>query len=131
MAQYFVTPIQENRKQRWEKIYGRVWLPVKYPQPHIACTQRWGETPVYYLDTTAVPGPLLDRLATFEARRMGLSYTEARMAVRREWLIRAEGCRVERSAPTGNTPWQPAFTFLQQVPLRPALPKLRAPAAFS
>lgn len=118
---YIVTPIDETRAQQWEKTYGRSHLPVKYPQPHIACTQRWGDVPVYYLDATAVPNALLNRLATYEARRMGISYAEARLAVRREWLIRAEGCKVEKLAQSGATPWQPAFSFLQNVPLQPRL----------
>ncbi|MCP4359623.1 MAG: hypothetical protein GY796_16575, partial [Chloroflexi bacterium] len=63
MTQFFVTPIQENYAQRWERIYGRSHLPVKYSQPHMACTQRWGDAPVYYLDVSAVPDALLDRLA--------------------------------------------------------------------
>ncbi len=116
---YAVTPTDEIRAQHWERIYGRSHLPVKYPQPHIACTQRWGDVPVYYLDVTAVPSALLNRLATYEARRMGISYAEARLAVRREWLIRAEGCKVEKLAQSGTTPWQPAFAFLQNVPLQP------------
>ncbi len=114
---YFVTPTQEKQIKLWEKIYGRSHLPVKYPSPHLACTQRWGEALVYYLDVTAVPAALLDRLAVYEARRMGVSYAEARQAVRHEWLIRAEGCRLETDTPQTITPWQPAFSFLQKVPL--------------
>lgn len=122
MAQYVITPINENRAKRWEKVYGRTELPIKFPLPHLACTQRWGDVPVYYLDVTAVPAALLDRLATFEARRTGTSYQEARLAVRREWLIRADECQPARKAvTTPMTPsWQPAFPFLQQVPLRPS-----------
>lgn len=122
MAQYVITPINDNRAKRWEKVYGRTELPVKFPLPHLACTQRWGDVPVYYLDVTAVPAALLDRLATFEARRTGTSYQEARLAVRREWLIRADECQPARkAAPTPASPsWQPAFPFLQQVPLRPS-----------
>ena len=122
MTQYVITPINENRAKRWEKVYGRTELPVKYALPHLACTQRWGDVPVYYLDVTAVPTALLDRLATFEARRTGTSYKEARLAVRREWLIRADECQPARKAmPIPNAPsWQPAFPFLQQVPLRPS-----------
>lgn len=118
MTQFFVSPLEENRKQRWERIYGRSYLPIKYPTPHIACTQRWGDVPVYYLDVTAVPDALLDRLATYEAKRMGIHYQEARAAVRREWLIRAEGCLVERELPETTSNWQPSFSFLQKVPLR-------------
>ncbi|MCP4419953.1 MAG: hypothetical protein GY805_25350 [Chloroflexi bacterium] len=120
MAQYVITPINENRAKRWEKVYGRSELPVKYPLPHLACTQRWGDVPVYYLDITAVPPALLDRLATFEARRAGISYHEARYAVRQEWLIRADACQPARKAvatPTAPT-WQPAFPFMQKIPLR-------------
>jgi len=129
MAQFVITPINENRAIRWEKMYGRTELPIKYPLPHLACTQRWGDVPVYYLDVTAVPAALLDRLATFEARRTGTSYQEARLSVRREWLIRADECQPARQAIT--TPmadsWQPAFPFLQQVPLRPSRrPQTRA-----
>jgi hypothetical protein len=122
MTQYVISPINENRAKRWEKVYGRTELPVKYPLPHLACTQRWGDVPVYYLDVTAVPAALLDRLATFEARRTGTSYPEARLTVRREWLIRADECQPARKAmPTPASPsWQPAFPFLQQVPLRPS-----------
>lgn len=116
----FVTPTNEYRAQLWEKVYGRTHLPVKYARPQIACTQRWGEVPVYYLDTTAVPAALLDRLATYEARRMGISYAEARTAVRREWLIRADDCRVDTAIVTSSEPLQPAFPFLQNVPLRVA-----------
>ncbi len=121
MAQYMITPINENRAKRWEKVYGRTELPVKYPLPHLACTQRWGDVPVYYLDVTAVPAALLNRLATFEARRTGTSYQEARLAVRREWLIRADECQPARKASSApaSPSWQPAFPFLQQVPLRP------------
>ncbi len=121
MTQYFVTPKKDSRKKRWEKVYGRTTLPIKYPKPHLACTQHWGETAVYYLDTTAVPEALLDRLASFEARRSGISYHEARLNVRREWLILAKGCRVEKRpyVPAGQL-WQPAFPFLQQVQFRPA-----------
>lgn len=127
MAQYFIAPVNEKGAQIWEKIYGRTQLPVKYPQPHLACTQRWGDVPVYYLDVTAVPPALLDRLATYEARRMGISYHEARLNVRREWLIRAEGCQVE-TAPAADSPtWQPAFDFLRQVPLRPSFPRKMRP----
>lgn len=120
MAQYVITPINENRAKRWEKVYGRSELPVKFPLPHLACTQRWGDVPVYYLDVTAVPDALLDRLATFEARRNGTSYQEARLSVRREWLIRADECQPARkviATPTAPS-WQPAFPFFQQVPLR-------------
>ena len=122
MAQYMITPINENRAKRWEKVYGRTELPVKFALPHLACTQRWGDVPVYYLDGAAVPAALLDRLATFEARRSGTSYQEARLAVRREWLIRADECQpAHKAAPTPASPsWQPAFPFLQQVPLRPS-----------
>ena len=128
MAQYVITPINENRAIRWEKVYGRTELPVKYPLPHLAWTQRWGDVPVYYLDVTAVPAALLDRLATFEARRAGTSYQEARLAVRREWLIRADECQpVRKAVPTPVAPsWQPAFPFLQQVPLRPSRRPQRA-----
>ncbi len=121
MTQYVVTPFNENRARRWEKVYGRTELPVKYPLPHLACTQRWGDVPVYYLDVTAVPAALLDRLATFEARRTGTSYHEARLSVRREWLIRADECQPARKAIASPAapPWQPAFPFFQQVPLRP------------
>jgi len=122
---YFVTPLDEKRSQRWEVVYGRSYLPIKYAQPHLACTQRWGTVPVYYLDIAAVPDALLDRIATFEARRLGLSYGEARLNVRQEWLIRAEGCKVEKSLPVEATPWQTPFPFLQQIPLRPHLSKLR------
>ena len=115
MTQFLVTPISENRSKRWEKIFGRSYLPIKYPQPHMACTQRWGDVPVYYLDTTAVPPAMLDRLATYEARRMGIPYDEARLSVRREWLIRAEGCFVDQAQAQGPTSWQPAFPFLQRV----------------
>ena len=118
MTQYFVSPLHENQKQRWEKMYGRSHLPIKYPTPHIACTQRWGDVPVYYLDVMAVPDALLNRLATYESKRMGIHYQEARAAVRREWLIRAEGCLVEREAPTSASIWQPSFSFLQKVPYR-------------
>lgn len=114
---YFVTPLNEHQQQQWEKIYGRSHLPVKYPTPHLACTQRWGDVPVYYLDITAVPPALLDRLATYESRRMGVTYAEARLAVRREWLIRAEGCQIEQGLPSAAPSWQPAFPFLQKVPL--------------
>ncbi len=122
MAQFVITPINENRAKRWEKVYGRTELPIKYALPHLACTQRWGDVPVYYLDITAVPAALLDRLATFEARRAGTSYQEARLAVRREWLIRADECQPARQVMTTPTAvsWQPAFPFLQQVPLRPS-----------
>jgi hypothetical protein len=122
---YFVTPLDEKRSQRWEIVYGRTYLPIKYTQPHMACTQRWGTVPVYYLDITAVPDALLDRIATFEARRLGISYGEARLNVRQEWLILAEGCKIEKTLPAATTPWQTAFPFLQQVPLRPRLGKLR------
>ena len=128
MAKYVITPINENRAKRWEKVYGRTELPVKFPLPHLACTQRWGDVPVYYLDITAVPDALLDRLATFEARRTGTSYQEARLSVRREWLIRADECQPARkviTTPTAPT-WQPAFPFLQQVPLRPSRRPQRA-----
>ncbi|WP_420628259.1 hypothetical protein [Candidatus Leptofilum sp.] len=127
MAQYVITPINENRAKRWEHVYGRTELPVKFPLPHLACTQRWGDVPVYYLDNTAVPDALLDRLATFEARRTRTSYQEARVAVRREWLIRADECQPARKAmPTPAAPsWQPAFPFLQKVPLRPRRPQVR------
>ncbi len=128
MAHYVITPINENRAKRWEKVYGRTELPIKYPLPHLACTQRWGDVPVYYLDSTAVPAALLDRLATFEARRSGTSYAEARLAVRQEWLIRADECQPARKAVT--TPavptWQPAFPFLQQIPARPSRRTQRA-----
>lgn len=117
MAQYYVTPVNENEIRRWEKIYGRTHLPVKYRHPHLACTQRWGDVLVYYLDSTAVPDALLDRLATFEARRLGIRYTEARLIVRREWLIRAAGCQLETTANPDSKPWQPAFSFIPQVPL--------------
>lgn len=125
---YVVTPTDEHRLALWERVYGRTHLPIKYPHPQIACTQRWGEVPVFYLDTTAVPAALLDRLATYEARRMGISYAEARLAVRREWLIRADGCRVTTAVATAVTttdsttlePLQPAFPFVQNVPLRTA-----------
>jgi len=122
---YFVTPLDDKRSQRWEMVYGRSYLPIKYPQPHLACTQRWGTVPVYYLDIAAVPDALLDRIATFEARRLGLNYGEARLNVRQEWLIRAEGCKVEKSLPVEATPWQTPFPFLQQIPLRPQLGRLR------
>ena len=122
---YYITPLDEKRIHRWEMVYGRSHLPIKYPQAHMACTQRWGTVPVYYLDVTAVPDALLDRLATFESRRLGINYTEARMNVRQEWLIRAEGCKLEKSIPVPETPpWQPAFPFLQQIPLQPRLGKL-------
>jgi hypothetical protein len=122
MAQYVITPINENRAKRWEKVYGRTDLPVKFALPHLACTQRWGDVPVYYLDVTAVPDALLDRLATFEARRTRTSYQEARLSVRREWLIRADECLPARKMVTtpSSPSWQPAFPFLQQVPLRPS-----------
>lgn len=122
MAQYVISPVNENRAKRWEKVYGRTELPVKYALPHLACTQRWGDVPVYYLDVTAVPAALLDRLATFEARRTGTSYHEARLSVRREWLIRADECQpAHKAVATPAIPsWQPAFPFLQQVPLRPS-----------
>lgn len=122
----YVTPLDEKRIRRWEMVYGRSHLPIKYNQPHMACTQRWGTVPVYYLDVTAVPDALLDRLATFEARRLGISYTEARLNVRQEWLIRAEGCKLEKPLLVEETtPWQIAFPFLQQVPFQPRLNKLR------
>ncbi|MCP4358310.1 MAG: hypothetical protein GY796_09875, partial [Chloroflexi bacterium] len=101
-----------------ERIYGRSHLPVKYSQPHMACTQRWGDAPVYYLDVSAVPDALLDRLAVFEARRLGISYPEARIAVRHEWLIRADDCKLEKHVPDGASSWQPSFPFLQNVSLR-------------
>ncbi len=123
--QFLISPTNEDRQQQWEKVYGRSQLPIKYPYPHIACTQRWGDVPVYYLDTTAVPNALLDRLATFEARRMGIPYDDARLAVRREWLIKAEGCKVEKAANSGKISWQPAFAFLNQVPLQPKYGKMR------
>lgn len=128
MAHYVITPINENRAKRWEKVYGRTELPVKYALPHLACTQRWGDVPVYYLDSTAVPAALLDRLAAFEARRSGTSYAEARLIVRREWLIRADECQPARKvATTPATPsWQPAFPFLQQIPERPLRRSQRA-----
>ncbi len=130
MTHYFITPIHENLAHLWEKVYGRTSLPVKYPYPHLACTQRWGDVPVYYLDVTAVPEALLNRLATYEARRLGINYHEARHLVHHEWLIRAEGCQVEK-APSPETPsWQAAFPFLPQVPLRPSLRKLRPVASF-
>ena len=122
---YFVTPLDDKRSQRWEMVYGRSSLPIKYAQPHLACTQRWGTVPVYYLDIAAVPDALLDRIATFEARRLGLNYGEARLNVRQEWLIRAEGCKVEKSLPVEATPWQTPFPFLQQIPLRSQLGGLR------
>ncbi len=120
MAQYIITPINKNQAKRWEKVYGRTELPVKYPLPHLACTQRWGDVPVYYLDVTAVPPALLDRLATFEARRTGVSYHEARFTVRQEGLIRADACKPARKAvATPAAPnWQPAFPFMQKLPLR-------------
>ena len=123
---YYVTPLDEKRNQRWEMVYGRSHLPVKYNQPHMACTQRWGTVPVYYLDVAAVPEALLDRLATFEARRLGINYATARINVRQEWLIRAEGCKLQKSIPTEETtPWQTAFPFLRQIPLQPRVGKLR------
>jgi hypothetical protein len=121
---YFVTPLGEKQLKQWDKVYGRSHLPIKYAQPHLACTQRWGTVPVYYLDTTAVPNALLDRLATFEARRLGVSYSEARLNVRQEWLIQAEGCRVGTAVATETPPWQTAFPFLQQIPLRPRLGRM-------
>lgn len=121
---YYITPLVEKRSRRWEMVYGRSHLPVKYPQPHLACTQRWGTVPVYYLDSTAVPEALLDRIATLEARRLGISYSEARLNVRQEWLIRAEGCKLEKFIPIEeSTPWQAAFPFLQQIPLQPTPPQ--------
>lgn len=128
MTQFVITPINENRAIRWEKMYGRTELPIKYPLPHLACTQRWGDVPVYYLDVTAVPAALLDRLATFEARRTGTSYQEARLTVRREWLIRADECQPARKIVTtpASPSWQPAFPFMQQVPLRPSRRSQRA-----
>ncbi len=128
MTQFVITPINENRAKRWEKVYGRTELPVKYALPHLACTQRWGDVPVYYLDVTAVPAALLDRLATFEARRTGTSYQEARLTVRREWLIRADECQPARKIVTtpASPSWQPAFPFMQQVPLRPSRRSQRA-----
>ncbi len=126
---YYVTPVDEKRRQRWEMVYGRSHLPIKYRQAHQACTQRWGNVPVYYLDVTAVPDAVLDRLATFEARRLGISYAEARLNVRQEWLIRAEGCQVERNIPRETTPWQTAFPFLQQMPLQSRLGRLRLGSA--
>jgi hypothetical protein len=126
---YFVTPLDEKRSQRWEMVYGRSHLPIKYAQPHLACTQRWGTVPVYYLDSSAVPDALLDRIATFESRRLGISYGEARLNVRQEWLIRAEGCKVEKSLPAEATPWQTPFPFLQQIPLRPRLGRLNLSGA--
>ncbi len=128
---YFVTPTDEKRLKLWEKVFGRTQLPVKYSQPHIACTQRWGDVPVYYLDTTAVPDALLDRLAAYESRRMGISYAEARLAVRREWLIRADECLVEQYLHSGQPPVQPAFSFLQQVPVLPNFGKLNLQRAAS
>jgi hypothetical protein len=116
--QYVVTPVQEKQLQQWERVYGRTHLPIKYPHPHLACTQRWGDVPVYYLDTTAVPTALLDRLAAFEVRRMGMSYGEARTAVHREWLIRADECKMETIHQSASSSWQPAFDFLRHVPSR-------------
>lgn len=115
---YYVTPTDEKRLKRWEKVYGRTHLPVKYAHPHLACTQRWGDALVYYLDTTAVPSALLDRVAAVEARRLGIPYAAARTAVRQEWLIRADGCQLD--TPTSPQPLlrQPAFDFLRYVPQR-------------
>jgi hypothetical protein len=122
MTKYYISPTNDHRAEIWERIYGRSELPVKYAQPHMACTQRWGDVDVYYLDTTAVPEALLDRLATLEARRSGISYEEARMLVRREWLIKADGTKVELRQPAatadGNDPWQMAFPFLPNVRLQ-------------
>lgn len=120
MAHYFVSPNNEKSQKQWEKMYGRTELPVKFPYAHTACTQRWGEVQVYYLDSTAVPAALLDRLATFEARRSGKPYAEARLAVRHEWLIRADECTSASRAPSlpANRSWQPAFSFLRQVPMQ-------------
>lgn len=128
MAHYFVSPTDEKRALIWERIYGRSNLPVKYPKPHVACTQRWGDIPVYYLDPTAVPDALLDRIATMEARRMGIPYAEARMAVRREWLIRAEDCAVEETEKDTavSAPWQLAFPFTQQLRIREKRPRYKS-----
>ena len=122
MAKFFISPTNDNRAEMWERIYGRSELPVKYAQPHMACTQRWGDVDVYYLDTTAVPEALLDRLASIEAKRSGISYAEARMMVRREWLIKADGTKVESrqqtSATNNSDPWQMAFPFLPSIRLQ-------------
>lgn len=127
---FYVTPTDEMRLKQWEKVYGRTHLPVKYPQPHLACTQRWGETWVYYLDTTAVPPALLDRLAVFEARRLGIAYRQARLAVRQEWLIPADGCQLEQLPAPQATVGQRAFDFLRTVPQQLPPQKLR-PRPFS
>ena len=122
MSKYFISPTNDNRAEMWERIYGRSELPVKYGKPHTACTQRWGDVDVYYLDTTAVPEPLLDRLAGIEAKRSGISYEEARMMVRREWLIKADGTKlseqVQQTESTGS--WQMAFPFLPMVRMQAA-----------
>ena len=122
MTKFFISPTNDHRAKMWERIYGRTELPVKYAQPHMACTQRWGDVDVYYLDTTAVPEALLDRLAGIEAKRSGISYEEARMLVRREWLIKADGTKMEsqQQAATadGTQPWQMAFPFLPNVKLQ-------------
>ena len=117
MSKYFISPTNDHRAEMWEKIYGRSELPVKYGKPHTACTQRWGDVDVYYLDTTAVPEPLLDRLAGIEAKRSGISYDEARMMVRREWLIKADGTKLfEQVQKTESADtWQMAFPFLPMV----------------
>ncbi|MEM7119335.1 MAG: hypothetical protein AAF614_43370 [Chloroflexota bacterium] len=125
MMKYFITPTNENRTEKWEKVYGRSHLPVKYSTPQVACTQRWGDVAVYYLDTTAVPEALLDRLATFEARRLGISYPEARMAVRQEWLIKADGCQLQKEVPVELPPAQLSMPFLHTIPFRPRKSKLR------
>jgi hypothetical protein len=124
-----VSPIDEQRQKVWEKIYGRTELPVKYAQPHTACTQRWGEVAVYYLDPTAVPDALLDRLAAFEARRLGISYAEARNRVRYEWLIPAEGCALAAQPHhiSATHTQQMAFEFLQQIPVAARHPLPRHP----
>ncbi len=117
MTKYFIAPTNDNRAEMWERIYGRSQLPVKYGQAHTACTQRWGDVDVYYLDTTAVPEGVLDRLASIEAKRSGISYNEARMLVRHEWLIKADGTHVVTARPTSESKnsWQMAFPFLPHV----------------
>ncbi len=115
---YFVSPTSEKRQRQWERAYGRSQLPVKFAHPHVACTQRWGDVPVYYLDISAVPDALLDRIATFEARRLGISYHQARLSVRTEWLIRADGCQVDSAEVVDHDPLQRSFPFFQHVPLR-------------
>lgn len=121
MSKYFISPTNDNRAAMWERIYGRSELPVKYGKPHTACTQRWGDVDVYYLDTTAVPEPLLDRLAGIEAKRSGISYDEARMLVRREWLIKADGTKISEETISvdatndSKNSWQMAFPFLPHV----------------